>query len=80
MSLPNPPTVRIGDIFTDAELRAATALYKKRDSLVGGFAARCKAEIVTPEVLARINDKTGQQNDALYLAYMLEYAISTAQK
>lgn len=80
---PKPLTVRIGDIFTEEELRKAAALYKTphhQGSGTRSFAQRCEETIITPEVLARINAKTGQQNNARYLAYMIEYAIIAAQK
>lgn len=65
----------IGDIFTPAEIDLARDLYAKAPA--GTFAARCAAEIVAP-ALPRINARLGQENDARYLAYALELALSQA--
>lgn len=65
-------TVAIGELFTAEELDRAKALYVAADP--GTFARRCAEEIVAP-ILARINEKTGQENDARYLAYAIEYAM-----
>lgn len=68
--------VKIGDIFTDQELEAARKLYQQvSDAGTHDFAARCAKEIIEP-ILPRINEKTGQENDAKYFAYMLEYLMA----
>ena len=48
-------TVKIGDLFTEEELHEAQA--------IGSDHARLRDEIVSP-ALKRINEVTGQQNDA----------------
>lgn len=40
-------------------------------------AARISAEIIEP-ALERINKKTGQENDARYLGYAIEFALRAA--
>jgi hypothetical protein len=65
--------VSVGELFTEEELRRAVRLYNR--SAVGHFNKDCVREIVTPEVVARINKLLGQENDAGYLAYVIEYAI-----
>lgn len=57
------------DLFTAAEVKAA-----KRILAAEPFATdRVRQEIVTPEVMARINRETGQANDRLYMTYRLIY-------
>lgn len=69
-------TIKIGDIFTNQELEAAKKLYQQvSDAGTHDFATRCAKEIITP-ILPRINAKTGQENDAKYFAYMLEYLLA----
>jgi hypothetical protein len=64
--------VTIGDIFTDEEIERARTI---RDECgAGEFARRFADEVVTP-VLPRINAALGQENDARYLAYMVEHAL-----
>lgn len=65
----------IGDLFTDAEVAKALGIYNQAP--FGTFARRCAADVVTP-ALDRINKKTGQENDALYLAYMIEHSFISA--
>ena len=64
--------VRIGELFTDRELRAAAKLYAQCQP--GEFNRRVVAEIVGP-AMPRINKATGQENDARYFGYALEYAL-----
>lgn len=65
-----PKTVRIGDMFTDAEITKMRKLFKE-----GKRAKDIAAEVIEP-VLKRVNESTGQDNDALFLAYAIEYALS----
>jgi len=65
-------TLTIGSILTQKEMKEALKLHKKAET--HNFAERCAAEIIRP-VIDRINKYTGQENDPLYLAYCVEYAI-----
>ena len=65
-------TVKLDAIMNKTEMKAAIKLYKTAEH--GTFAERCAAEIIRP-VLDRINKATGQENDAKYLAYCVEFAI-----
>lgn len=67
----------INQLFVDAELAKAreilleTASSKQRiDRLVN--------EVVAPR-MSHINTVTGQENDARYFAYLLEYLLSNQQ-
>jgi hypothetical protein len=64
--------ITIDQFLTDAEIASAQKLY--RTARPGTFAQRCAAEIITPQI-ERINQALGQENDALYLAYCVEYVI-----
>lgn len=64
--------VNISDFLTVEEVVAAIKIYKTARE--GTFAAKCAEEIITP-VLPRINEKLGQENHALFLAYMVEYVF-----
>lgn len=58
------------DFLTDDEIRRAVKL-KKCDAI--------QREIIEPN-LARINRALGQENDARYLAYAVEYAVGRLSK
>jgi len=64
--------VRISDFLTPEETIAAIRIYG--EAREGTFAKKCADEIITP-VLPRINKKLGQENHALFLAYMVEYVF-----
>ncbi len=64
-------SVTIGELFIVPELKLAQKIWTKDRH---NFHQRVKDEIVTP-AMVRINATTGQENDAAYLAYALEYAI-----
>jgi hypothetical protein len=66
--------VTISKIFTLAELAKAERIIA---TTRGGTdrITRLANEITIP-ALPRINDKTGQENDARYFAYLLEYALT----
>lgn len=58
-------TVKITDILTDEQIHRAVEL---------GRAQEICSEIIKPNI-EEINLKIGQQNDPMYLAYMVEYAL-----
>ena len=66
-------SISIGQLFTASELDAAAKLYD--ECRPGEFNKRVVAQIVEP-ALPRINEVTGQENDARYWGYALEYALS----
>jgi hypothetical protein len=59
-------TVTLGDFLTDDEIAEAARL---RDH------AKILEQIIAPN-LERINAALGQENDARYLAYAIEYAVT----
>ena len=62
--------VTIGDFLTWAQVRKCEKLKTVK--------AICK-EVIVPNI-ETINRKLGQKNDPMYLAYMVEFAISVAEK
>jgi hypothetical protein len=65
--------IGLSDFLTVEEVVKAIKMY--RDAKEGTFARKCAKEIITP-VLPRINKMLGQKNNALYLAYMVEYVFN----
>lgn len=73
---PKPKTYQLGELFTVQELVQAQHIY---DTDRPNFHRRVTDAIVTP-ALPRINEKTGQENDAGYLTYALEHVFNTHPK
>lgn len=69
-------TISVTDFLTAEEIDRAIRLYSETLGK-NTFATRCAAEIIEP-ALPRINEKLGQENDAKYLAYAVEYALAQA--
>ena len=61
------------NFLTPEEIDKAYALYQVAPE--GAFAKLCAAEIIAP-VMARINRTLGRENDAVYLAYCVEYVLT----
>lgn len=62
--------VSMRDILTEAEIKTAENLYTSVP--VAEFNKKVAEEIISP-VLRRINAKLGQENDARYIGYLVEY-------
>lgn len=62
--------VSLGSFLTTVQIRQCEKLKT---------AKRICEEVIKPN-LAAINRKLGQENDAMYLAYMVEYALTVAGK
>jgi hypothetical protein len=67
--------LNLGDLFTKDEIEAASKLFF--ECKPGEFNRRVVEQIVQPAML-RINAATGQENDARYMGYLLEYVFSQA--
>ena len=64
------------DLFTAAEVQRAKDIIAT--SMDGAQASsRIRDEIITDEVMKRINRESGQENDRRSMAYRLEY-VATA--
>ena len=63
------------DLFTAAEVQRAKDIITT--SMDGAQASsRIREEIITDEVMERVNRESGQENDRRYMAYRLEYVAS----
>lgn len=63
------------DLFTDAEVKHAQAIMRN-----GGIVhQKLYDDVVTDEVMQRINEQTGEENNRQYMAYQLEYITTTHQ-
>jgi len=58
--------VALGDLLTDDEIKCALACKTVQEI----------ADLVIGPAMPRINAATGQENDALYLAYAVQYALT----
>lgn len=63
----------IEQLFTEAEIKKAVVLKTKHRH--GSLAKTYLTEIVVP-VMERINRTTQQENDPMYMAYLLEYVVN----
>lgn len=69
--------ITLADFLLPPEIEKAVALYK--EAAPGTFGQRCAAEIIEP-VMPRINAALGQENNARYLAYVVEYVLGQADQ
>jgi len=70
-------TMTLPDFLTEAEINEAIAMYRADSSV--GFSCRVRDAIIAPN-MERINKALGQENDADYLAYCVEYVLSQISK
>lgn len=68
--------VKISDLFTEQEVRAALKIWRTDRRR---FHDRVSVEIVQP-ALDRINEATGQENDASFFAYALEFILGSLER
>lgn len=68
-------TITIGEILTGRELDAMRKVFQEDRK---GFHVKCAALIRAK--IERINKATGQENDANYLAYAVEHALTKWEK
>lgn len=69
---------RLGEFLTDSEIMLAAQMW--RGAWVGDgltYAQRVAEKIIRPNI-KRINADLGQENDVMYLAYAVEYALGSA--
>ncbi len=69
-------TVTVKDFLTDKQIKRAMAMYQDGQ---GNFASRFATEVIEPN-LKTINEKLGQENDARFLAYAVEYALMQSSR
>ena len=64
--------VRLTDFLTDKEIKQAVRMWNESQA---DYAKRVHDAITLPQI-NRINTALGQENDPMYLAYMLEYVMN----
>jgi len=69
-------TMSMGDFLTDEQINDCVRLCDETDGTERHDALR--DEILAPN-MDEINRRLGQENDADYLAYMIEYAVITVR-
>lgn len=71
-------TIVISDFLTQAQISESLRLFEEmeKEKSIHKYAQKLADEVMTP-ALPVINQKLGQENDPLYLAYCVEYAILT---
>lgn len=65
------PTITVRDFLTDEEIAKAATLWYVAPRT---FAQRVADEIIAPNI-ERINKQLRQENDVMFLAYVVEYVI-----
>jgi hypothetical protein len=68
------PEYALGELFTEEAIDRAYTAYVQAKSK-GDRPNAALAAVVREHALEAINAKTGQENDARYLAYLLEYVF-----
>ena len=71
------PTFTVGDILTDSEIDKALTMYRETitpEYTGESFHRRVAAELIKPHMV-RINKALGQENDAMFLGYVIEAAM-----
>ncbi len=65
-------TIALSDVLTPSEIARARALYREQSDET--FNTRVVRELIAPN-MARINKALGQENDARYIGYAVEYCL-----
>jgi hypothetical protein len=66
--------VPLGAFLTDAQMGELLALY--RTCKAGTFAKQAAEKVIKPN-LSKLNAITKQENDPMYVAYVIEHVFST---
>jgi hypothetical protein len=70
--------VTMSELLSEAEIKALLNLYNQNKG-TGRFARLCKQQIIEPNI-ERINRATGQENDTMFLAYLLEHTLQAIER
>lgn len=71
--------ITVADFLTEDQIKLAQKLYRQSKTRSTTFAKIICEQITAPNIL-EINRKLGQENDAMYLAYLVEYALRATEK
>lgn len=74
--MPTDRTFAITDFLDAEQIARAWKLFENAEQFT--FVKRCAAEIIEP-ILPEINAKLGQDNNALFLAYAVQYVFNSAR-
>lgn len=69
-------SVAITDFLTPEQISEAWKLFESAEAHT--FVKRCSEEFITP-LLPEINKRLGQENNALYLSYVVQYIFNSAR-
>jgi len=69
--------VTMSELLSEADIKALLSLYNRHKG-TGLFARLCKQQIIEPNI-ERINRATGQENDTMFLAYLLEHTLQAIE-
>lgn len=69
--------MKVTDFLTNEQLKQCADTYKKASP--GTFAKTICKEVIKPNMQI-INEKLGQENDPLYLSYVVEYELMKSEK
>lgn len=70
--------VTIGEFLTDSQIAHAIRLYNKYKG-TSELTDKIEDEVISPNMV-EINRKLGQENLSRYLAYVVQYAMTTVAK
>lgn len=68
-------TIQIGDFLNNEQVKIASDYYDRAKNGEFTFAKKFSEDVIAPNI-EKINEKLGQENDPLFLAYAVEYAFS----
>jgi hypothetical protein len=68
-------TVSIDELFTPDELAQALAIWRRLETPAHEICEK----VVKPN-MARVNTKLDQENNPLYIAYMIEYVFNETER
>lgn len=71
------PTISLSDFLSEADIKKCIEIWATKPE--HEHARTIASEVIEPQ-LVQINQKLGQENNPLYLAYVVCYAIQQAPK
>jgi hypothetical protein len=73
-----PKSITLGDVFSDKQVRQLLNAYQKAEE-AGELPHQALVKIIEP-LMPQINQRTGQDKDAGYWAFAVEYVFSRGIK
>jgi hypothetical protein len=69
--------ITLPDFLTEDQIDSALAIYREHKG-TGNVAKLIASKVIEPN-MKTINEKLGQENDAMYLAYACEYVFGETE-